>query len=62
MHLNYRVYVKPTSSASWRDTGIIESNKELAQEVWVGIVKRLRYHSFKLETIGDGTPIDRSGE
>ena len=59
MDLNWRVYTKTTSYSPWVQTGIIESNKELAEKIWLDIIKRLQYHSFKLEPITYGIPIDR---
>jgi hypothetical protein len=49
MHVNYRVYVKATPASPWRFTGVIESSKDVADKVWSDIVKKLRYHSYKLE-------------
>ena len=45
----YRVYVKETPGSSWRFTGVIESSKDVADRVWADIVRRLRYHAYKLE-------------
>ena len=42
-----------------KDTLIIESNKDLAQTVWADIIKRLRYHSYKLELITYGVAVQR---
>ena len=56
---NWRVYTKVTARASWKDTGIIESNREAAQEIWASIITRLHYHDFKLEPITYGVAIER---
>lgn len=49
MHVNYRVYVKATPASPWRFTGVIESSKDVADKVWSDIIKKLRYHAYKLE-------------
>jgi hypothetical protein len=44
----YLVFVKPSADARWRDTGVIETNRDTADRVWPGIVRRLRYVNYKL--------------
>ena len=60
MDLNWRVYTKATSNSPWVQTGVIKSNKELAEKLWAEIIQKIQYHSFKLEWITYGIPIDRS--
>lgn len=60
MSYNYRVYTKPTKIAPWKDTGIIESNREVADKVWADIIKNLSYHSFRLFPITYGVAIERA--
>jgi spore coat protein U-like protein len=57
--INYRVYTRATATSPWRDTGIIESDRDTAHAVWAGIIRRLRYHSYKLFAITYGVPIER---
>jgi hypothetical protein len=59
MSLTYRVWVKATDRSPWRDTGIVESNKSVAERVWASIVRDLRYHAFKLEYQSYGVAIER---
>lgn len=47
--INYMVYTKAAAHSPWRFTGVVESNKETADKVWPNIIKRLRYHAYKLE-------------
>ena len=56
---NYRVYVKTHESSPWRDTGIIESNRDLANAVWFDICRKFGRHSFKLEPISYGVAYAR---
>lgn len=59
MSVNYRVYVKASATSQWRFSGVVESNKAVADRVWSGIIKRLRYHAYKLEPCTYGVCIDR---
>jgi hypothetical protein len=60
MKINYRVYAKAAAHSPWHDTGIIESDREVANKVWTDIIKSLRYHAFKLEWCTYGVAIERS--
>ena len=55
----WRVYIKTDASSPWRDTGIIESNREAASSAWAAICRKLRRHSFKLEPITYGVAYAR---
>lgn len=57
--MNWRVYVKAAPSSPWRFTGVIESNRDTANQVWSDITRRLRYHAFKLEYCTYGVTIKR---
>lgn len=59
MTRNYRVYTKAHESSPWKDTGIIESNRDLANAVWSDICRKLGRHSFKLEPISYGVEYAR---
>lgn len=59
MRVNYRVYTKAAPHSPWRFTGVIESNKATADAVWPAIIKRLRYHAYKLEVCTYGVCIER---
>lgn len=61
MKLNYRVLVKAAPHSPWRFTGVVESNKEVADRVWSDIVRRLNYHAYKLEWTTGFIPIERGG-
>jgi hypothetical protein len=60
MRINYRVHTRATATSPWRDTGIIESDRNTANAVWTDIIRRLQYHSFKLHAITYGIAIERS--
>lgn len=56
---NWRVETKVTPRSPWVFTGIIESNKEVADEVWPDIIKRLQHHAYRLFECSYGVPIER---
>lgn len=60
--MNYKVFTKATESSPWKFTGVIEASRETADKLWPDIIRRLRYHSYKLEYCTHGVTIDRSGE
>jgi hypothetical protein len=60
--MNYLVYTKAAPHSPWRFTGIVESNREIADRVWTDITRKLKYHNYKLEWTTGYTPIDRSNE
>jgi hypothetical protein len=60
MRVNYRVYTKATESSRWKDTGIIESNRDAAADAWDSIIRRIQYHAYKLEPVTYGTPYERA--
>jgi hypothetical protein len=56
----YMVYVKAAAHSPWRYTGVVESNKETAEKIWPDIIKRLRYHAYRLEYCTNRICIERS--
>jgi hypothetical protein len=54
----WRVYTKVAAHSPWKDTGVVESNREAALKVWTTVVHNLKHHAFKLEYFQphDGRP------
>lgn len=57
--MNYRVYLKAGPNSRWYFSGVVESSRDVANHVWPDIIKRLRYHSYKLEWTDSCIPIER---
>ena len=57
--MNYRVYIKASAQSPWKFSGTVESNKQVANKIWPDIIKRLRYHAYKLEYCTGWIAIER---
>ena len=57
--INYRVYTKTSKSSPWKDTGIIESNREAAKKYWKELIDKLGHYDFKFEYCMGGICAER---
>jgi hypothetical protein len=59
MQIKWRVYWKASENSPWRFTGVIESDKQKANEFWASHIAKIKYHSFKIEPCAYGVAINR---
>lgn len=60
--LVYAVWLKASPKSGWHFSGVVESDKEVANRVWTEIVRDLGYYDYELRYATYGVCIDRSRE